>query len=404
MMKKIFFGLALIILLILPGCWDYTEYDNMVQVIAMGVDFNKESKETTVTIQYIPTTKQKGGSSGDSKGSVQQDGVVHTATDQTLYGALTKLREKVNKEIFLGYLKVIIIGNEAAKYKMRDLMDLYDRMPSIRSNVYLAISSGQAADTLSTLGVDHIAPAGTQIYNLINLTKNSGTAYSVSIHDFIEMLAVPGMEVTAPRVITEQLKQKSDDKSDKKPEGIQKVSGIAVFKGDRLVGWLDEKESSGFRWITGKDTHAYKESLISGSADTADILYYQIKKSKNKIKVQMQDGQPVIKVDVSVNAELRKYYSNKGSEIFSPKDIRDMEKKLSDSIQADMEASLEKCQTELKSDIFGFGFAFFRQYPKLWQTEYGKKWDNIFPNLNVNVKVNAKVEDTGENNRKLQIK
>lgn len=403
-MKKNFFVLALIILLILPGCWDYTEYDSIVQIIALGVDFNEESMETTVTIQYVPTTKRISDKPETSSGSAQQDGVVQSASDETLFGAVTKLREITGKELFFGYLKVVIVGKEAADHKMMDLIELFDRMPSIRSNVYLAISSGKAEDTISTLDVNHVAPSGTQIYNLINFTKFTGTAYPVSIHNFTQLLAVPGVEATAPRVIVEYSKQQSDAEGDKKREGTQKVSGIAVFKRDRLVGWLDEKESAGFKWITGQDTRAYKESLISDDADTADIFYYRIKRSKSKIKVQMEDGQPVINVDVNVTAELRKYYSNKGSEIFSAEDISVMEKKLSDSIHADIEASLEKSRTELKSDIFGFGLAFFRKYPKLWQTEYERKWDNIYQNLDIYVNVNANVEDTSTNNRKFIIK
>jgi len=403
-MKKRFFILVLIILLIQPGCWDYKEFENMVQVIALGVDFDEESNETTVTIQYIPTTKQRGAGSDTSKGTAQQTGVVHSASDKTLFGAVTKLREIINKELFFGYIKVVIIGKEAAKDKMMDLIELFDRIPSIRTNVYLAISSDKAEDTISTLDVDRVAPAGQQIFNLINLTRFTGTAVPVTISDFTERLAVPGVEATAPRVITEYSKQSSDAKGDKKREGKQRVSGTAVFKGDRFVGWLDEKESSGLRWITGRDTRAYKESPISGDADTEDIFYYRIKKSKSKIKVQMEDGQPVVNVDVNVSAELRKYYSNKGSEIFSAEDMSVMEKKLSDSILADIEASLEKSQKEFKSDIFGFGFAFFRKYPKLWQTEYEEKWDNVFPNIGIYVNVDAKVLNTSTNNRRLLIK
>ena len=410
MKKKILF-LALIVLplLVLPGCWDYTEYENMVQVIAMGVDFNRESNETTVTIQYIPTTKQ---STENSKGSSEKDGVVHSATDKTLFGAVSKLREATYKEIFFGYIKIIVFSEEAAKYNMMDLMELFDRTPSIRSTAYLVISSGKAEDTISTFDAAHQAPSGEQIYNLINLSKFTGTAFPVSIHDFTQMLAVPGMEATAPRVITVYKKPQSEAEGGtqekirfvEKREGAQRVSGIAVFKKDRFVGWLDEKESFGFSWITGKNPHAYKESEISDGADTEDIFYYRVKSSKSKIKAQMDNGEPVINVDVTVTAELRKYYSNKGSELITSEEVSIMEKKLSDSVRSDIEAALERGQTELESDIFGFGFAFFRKNIKLWQTEYERKWEEIFPNIVVNVNVDAIVKNTSSNNRRLIIK
>ena len=407
--KNHFLVLIVFFLLVLPGCWDYSEYENMVQVITMGVDFNRESNETTVTIQYIPTTKQ---SAENSKGSSEKDGVVYSATDKTLFGAISKLREVTYKEIFLGYLKIIVVGEEAAKYKTMDLMELFNRTPSIRDNAYLVISSGKAEDTISTFDAAHQAPSGEQIYNLINLSKFTGTAFSISIHEFTQMMAVPGIEAAAPRVITVFKKPQSEAEGGtqgkirfvEKREGAQRVSGIAVFKKDRLVGWLDEKESFGFSWITGKNPHAYKESEISDGTDTEDIFYYRVKSSKSKIKAQMDNGEPVINVNVTVTAELRKYYSNKGSEIITSEEVSVMEKKLSDSVRSDIEAALEKGQTELESDIFGFGFAFYRKHTKLWQTEYERKWEDIFPNIVVNVNVDAIVKNTSAITRGLIIK
>jgi spore germination protein KC len=72
-----------------------------------------------------------------------------------------------------------------------------------------------------------------------------------------------------------------------------------------------------------------------------------------------------------------------------------MERELSDSIRDDIEASLRKAQKELKTDIFGFGFSFYRKYPKLWHKEYEQKWEDIFPELPVTVHVDAKVINTG---------
>jgi spore germination protein KC len=416
MKKKTIFYIANLIcliclLLVLSGCWDYTEYENMVQIIAMGVDFNKKSKETTVTIQYLPTTKQKGGSE-DSNGSSEKECVVCSATDKTLFGAVSRLREITDKEIFFPYLKVIVVSEEAAIYKTMDLVELLDRIPSIRSSTNLVISSGKAEDTISTFDAAHIAVSGELIYNLSNLSKFTGTSYPVTIHDFTQMLAVPGLEATAPRVLTVYKKSRSEEgiTQDKirfaeKREGVHRVSGIAVFQKDRLVGWLDEKESFGFSMITGKNLRAYKESEIKDEANTEDIFYYRIKNSKSKIKVKMDNDEPVVNIDVTILAELRKYYSyNKSSEIFTSKDVSDMETKLSNIVHSDIEAALEKGQAELKSDIFGFGFALFRGYPKLWKMKYEQKWDDIFPDIAINVSVNVIVKNTSTNNRKLIVK
>jgi spore germination protein KC len=143
---------------------------------------------------------------------------------------------------------------------------------------------------------------------------------------------------------------------------------------------------------------------MSGVINTNDILYYLILKSNSKIKVNLNKDLPSIQVNVKVTADLRKYYSKKGSEFLTPEEISKIESKLADRIRSDAEAAINKAQKEYKSDIFGFGFELFRKNPKLWRTQYEEKWDEIFPDIPVEIKVNAKVINTGVNIRKLTIK
>ena len=81
-----------------------------------------------------------------------------------------------------------------------------------------------------------------------------------------------------------------------------------------------------------------------------------------------------------------------------------MEEKLSESIRSDIEAALKKGQKDLESDIFGFGFALFRKDWKLWRTEYEKNWDKIFPDVPVTINVQAKITNTGTNNRRMFVR
>lgn len=49
---------------------------------------------------------------------------------------------------------------------------------------------------------------------------------------------------------------------------------------------------------------------------------------------------------------------------------------------------------KLKADIFHFGSKVHRQYPKFWKTAESD-WENIFPNLNVEVNVDSSVKRPG---------
>jgi len=394
--------------LTLPGCWDYVEYENITQVIGMGIDYDSKTQETTISIQFPALKKRTGG----SETTAPSQWIVQSATEKTFYGALTKLQETVPNRLFLGYLKVIIIGEEAAKYNLMDTIDYFDRTPSLRSSANIVIAAGKAEDVLKTIRPDRGRPASDEIHTLIHGSTESGAAYPVTVNDFIQMLAIGGWEATAPRVSSVAAKAQQEDtkggtqesiRANEERIGSQRVAGLAAFKGDKFVGWLNEKESMGVGWITGKKMHAYKVSEPAGGVG-AEELYYHVTDSNSKIKVRLVNGLPIIDVDVKVVADLKKYSRGEGADFLSAEAVSDAEKKLTDNIRSDIDAALIRGQKELNTDIFGFGFAFFREYPGLWQDKYEAQWANIFPCIPINVTVHAKVINTGSNISKLIIR
>lgn len=395
------------------GCWDYIEYENMVQVTAVGNDFNPKTRDSIFIIQYIPTSKssQMGGSGSSNAPPGKNPAAVHSARAKTIYEASSNLQQAIFKRLFYGYLRVYIIGADAARNDLLDIMELIDRTPLIRSNTYLLFTPGTAEDAISTFDAMS-GSSSEEIFNLIISASQTGAAYPVTVQDFEAMLAVPGLEATAPRILTVSKESKPEPKGgtedgikyDPERAGAHRIAGLAVFKGAKLAGWMNAKESQGFGVITGKKSHPYKVSQQTGRTDTAEVLYYRISKSKSKIKVRLEDKHPAFEVNISVTGDLRKYYSNKGSDFLDPREVRMMEKKLADSVRSDVEAALKRGQKELKSDVFGFGFALFRENPKLWRSTYEANWDKVFPDVPIHIQVSAKIINTGSNLRKLEVK
>ena len=59
------------------------------------------------------------------------------------------------------------------------------------------------------------------------------------------------------------------------------------------------------------------------------------------------------------------------------------------------EKALHVAQSEYKTDIFGFGEAIYRKYPKLWET-IKDDWNNEFEDLPVNIAVSVKLKQLGQ--------
>ena len=71
---------------------------------------------------------------------------------------------------------------------------------------------------------------------------------------------------------------------------IYEINGAAIIKGDTytLAGWLDEKETDGLNWITGKTESGIVEIK---DKDTGQIIIYEVHNAESKIitKVSMSD-------------------------------------------------------------------------------------------------------------------
>jgi spore germination protein KC len=410
MKKKFMLLLILLMLFFVSGCWDYVEYENIAQIVGIGVDFNKKTQETTITQQILVPVNSRGSQGAGPPSS--KTGMIYSATDKTDYEALPKLQQVMMKRLFYGYLRTLILGEECAKYNFPNQNELLDRTPPIRETAYMLMCSGKAEKVLSTVEENSATPSSQFISSLVNNSKATGAAFPVTLHDASELLAISGWEVTIPRVISsapEKTKLIAGGNADgvridEKYKGGFRISGMGAFKGNKFVGWLNEKETRGFGFITGKKMTAYKVSSKPAGTDPADILYFRLNKSGGKIKAKLVNDEPTISVDVSVTAELRKYYSGKGSDFLSPEENKMAEQVLANSIRSDIKAALTRGQSELKSDIFGFGFAFFRKNPGLWKSQYEKIWPDIYPDLPVQVTVKTKVINTGTNIRKFTIK
>jgi len=421
-MKKAMLIISLVIFMFsFVGCWDYMEYEQMTQIYALGVDLDAKSNEVTITLQYIPIAR----SMGEKANTTNSTGTVYSASGITIIDALTKLQQTSPNKLFFGYLQVIVISEDAAKYLMKDIVVFFDSISNIRNSVNIIIVPGSAQGTIATRDPNSETSSGKKMHMLLSSSQSNGTTYSVTLHDYLQMMDREGVEPVAPRILTTALSSDPGEALGGTRDGIRftvekngniLASGMAAFKKDKFVGWLNDKESMGLNWILGNRITSYKTSNIDKlstnkdekdlplHADLRKMLYYYITKSGSKIKVKIENNQPVIYLEIKVEAALKKYYSNNGNDYISPDIVNSIEEKLSRSINSDIMAALENGKHKLNSDIFGFGFSFYRQHPKEWNKYYKGVWDDIFHDIPVRVNVQTKINNTGTNIKRFQIK
>ncbi|HEX2945723.1 MAG TPA: Ger(x)C family spore germination protein [Clostridia bacterium] len=428
-MRKSNLRLLIILIVLLPfafsGCWDYMEYEDLALVSAIGID-TADSGQVAVTLQYlIPGGGQGGGGSGGGgHGGIGKSArtnpnvAIVSATGPTIIDAVDSIQQYLDKKLFYGYMEVLIIGEDAARSLLTDFISLNDRTPQLRTTAKLAIAEGKARDAVSTVESSTTTSPGHYISEAIDKSAKTGNTTSVIVQDFIEYMEEEGVEPVAPRIKTYNSEAPGGGENSGKPaegasnvvrikarDGYHSISGIAIIKVEKLAGWFNKQEAKGFSWITGKQMVSYESHKTIPGAKSNGILNYSITKSKSRIKAGLDNGKPSITLDVSAkSAKLRKYVKTIESDDLTPDTINLLQKDLEETIRAEIDAALKKGQKDLKTDVFGFGQAFYTKYPSLWHSTLKDKWDEIFPDIPVTVNVKAKLNTTGTTIKKFFLK
>jgi spore germination protein KC len=80
-----------------------------------------------------------------------------------------------------------------------------------------------------------------------------------------------------------------------------------------------------------------------------------------------------------------------------------LNKLLASRVKLLCEKALNKAQKELKTDIFGFGEAIHRKYPKTWE-KLKDDWNDKFTDLPVNITVEVETKQLGQITKPLFMK
>lgn len=411
------------ITIFLIGCWDYKEYEEMALIFAIGFDNVPGQSDINVTIEYLVAGSGGEKASGKQSSSTPQ-GVVYTAVSPTIETAIDKLQEGIPRQLFFEYTRVIVIGEDAARNNMQMIMNFLINTPRIHDYAYMFVAPGKASDILGTDNEYDKKSASEAIFNLAKQTTIN--SFPDKLGSFKRTIFTDGIEPTASKLTLESIsgsdtsnqtenspestKTDSSNEDEKKKDstlkntdlakiiekqpGLVTISGMAAFQGRKMVGWLNEQESRGWAFITNRNITGYKYVYeIPGTAEENKLSFHLLK-IKSKISTRIYNEQITIILDIHATGSFEDHLPT-DSEFVGPVEVAVIEQYLEQCIRADVESALHKGQQELKTDIFGFGFAFFRQHYQEWQRGIDKEWAQCYPELPVQINVNTKIVNSG---------
>lgn len=377
--KTILISLLLSLMIFAGGCWNYNRLDQLGIVSGLGFDLAPEPGKILLTIQVIKPGEVKGGGMGGGSGDGSGGGgqtpvVILESTGTTVFEAVREAVTKFSRKLFWSHNQVLIIGKEAAENGVRTYLDFEIRDAEPRPTAWVLVASGKAGDLIKAPGkIDKISAM--EIAEIVRAQSVTSKAGGFTTHDFVSRLV---SKTTAPIATQIELNEKDE---------VQLV-GTAIFKGDKLAGFIGKRETRGLLWVLDE----VKSSIVVVKAPgNKGEVGLEVTRSRSKIKAEVKKGSLRIKVTVNVRSNLGNEYD--GLDLDRPETLQSLARREATVIRNEINAVINKAK-ELNADIFGFGEAVHRADPKVWK-ELEPRWNEIFPELEVDLVVKANINQVG---------
>ncbi|GMA98856.1 germination protein [Pelosinus sp. IPA-1] len=352
----------------------------------MGLDKDNMTGDIIVTCQMVRPGALKKEGGGESTSPVE----IITTQGTTVAEAVNNISKQFDRVAFFAHVKVLVISEQLAKEGLLPILDFFIRNSTMRNLVWLIIAKDGNAKEILTInhGIENV-----QATYLDNIIKNKGENSEVSTADLLTYLKGITSEsnpISGVMEMVEHPTMPTKEKKDVTTQGI-KLSGTAVFKKDKLVGYLDNMETRGLNWVTGK----VKNTIINipSPNEKGKLIAIAITKASSKIIPEMREGKISFIIDVNVEGNIAEQQDS-GNYFKYLDSFATLEEIQKDMIEKDIQTTIDKVQTKLGSDILGFGSIYSKKYPQEWK---GIKddWDTIFPTVSYEVKVDARLRNLG---------
>jgi spore germination protein KC len=384
-MKKIKIFLFLVAALLLTGCGNYRELNDLA--ITTGIAF--DIKDDQYIVSYMIANSNKADT--DSKDSETKI-TVYEGKGNTISSAYKDLNSKNPKIPYIGHLEVVIISEDLAKKGMLDALDFLMRNPESRKEFYIVLSKNVEAGTLlKTLAPLESFPSQ-NIAGIIKSNKDDQSTivmqkYSAVITNMINEGVEPiinGIELDGNK--EEGQMQESLEKAT--PSATIKIDTIGIFKKDKLLGWSTHDETVGINIINNSTGFVLLETKCDDKYMTSTL-----KDIKTKPIITFENNIPKIKLKIKANGAILEMQCKRNLE--ETKVMKELEKEFSERLKQIINETLNTTQKEYKSDIFGFGNYIYKNNLKKWNV-INDKWDEeIFPNITIDVDVDINLSNKG---------
>ncbi len=343
-MKKVLIVFSFILLL--SGCYDYVEINDLVIISGMLIDYKDNKYEiTSQVVENEDKTKIK----------------VYTTTCYSTDECIYEISKLSNKDIFTSHMKVLILTESAVK-NSDNYIDYFLRDTKSKMNFYVYYIEDKYKKDILNIYEDE----GSSFY-LKDLIEFNNKVFSsstpLSFLDLVYKKVEYGIDPIYPNI---QIIKNNEKK-------VIYLNGLVTFSNNKKI-FLDDNNSILLNIITNK----LNKTVVTIPCDN-DIFSLAVNSSKTKYDWKDK----TFNFDISLNTKINSY--NCKYDLNYPKDIDKLSKITNEYIKKSI-IDLVNISKENNNDFIGITSYIYKHSKNKYEVK----------NIDTNINVNTKIDSIGE--------
>ena len=301
--KKIIIVNILIVLVTLTSCVRSRDIEELGIVMTTGIDM--EGEKVLLTHEVV-VPKSNISNRSEDKGNVQY---VQSRGD-TIIDALRNATLVFDRKLFLAHSRVLILGEEFAKRGVGDLMNFYVSDNEPRESTILVVAKDSKAYELMGISGGLSDTPGSYLFDLLDNYSVNLKTRKFTLTEYMRYFS-QGENPVSP--IVELIQELEIDKGkEEATKDALNVSGGAVFRKDKLLGYYNGDEMKGFNFIVdefenGLIVFETPDELVKNNkfiATSGKYTVVEVKNSSTKNRIEIIDDKLHLTIDVKVDGTL----------------------------------------------------------------------------------------------------
>lgn len=368
--------------LVLTGCWDRVEVNDVAFVLATSTDLDQGQIRSTAQIA-LPSSLGGAGSQGGGGGtSGSKTYLMVSQTAPTPYQANKSMQGNLSRILNFSHRRVTIFGEEFAKSGIGEMVDVFARFPQNRLTTYIVLARGPG---YKLLGVD--APIEQSPSEMIRELTKSAMKDPVSVQSMANTLLTEGIDLAIPVMETKG----SIPKKVGVGQSLVKLDGLGVFRDSKLVGYLSSEQGQMAMMAMGQAMNP-KVSVTIDEKRPEEAVTVVLTQTSAKTRPHLRGSN--ISFDIIVKARGLILENTTRQDIQSTM-MGDIEMRCNKYITEGIQEAVNEAIRKNRSDIFGFGVALNNKYPAEWKKIH-RRWHDLLPEVEVNVSSDIRLDSSGE--------